>query len=185
MWRKFFSEDSKLFFIDIDPDCKKHEGGNAQIVIGDQEDKEFMTDFAAKHGPFDLVIDDGGHFMRQQIVSFEVLFPALKSPGIYLVEDTHSSYLPNFGGGYQKPGSFVEYSKHLIDKMNAWYTREKDVFSPGPLTPQLNGVSFYDSIIVIDKLLHEAPKYIVSAHGKLYAAEAGTELKPIDNKDQI
>jgi hypothetical protein len=39
------------------------------------------------------VIEDGGHTMRQQITSFEVLFPFLNPGGIYFLEDLLTSWM--------------------------------------------------------------------------------------------
>jgi hypothetical protein len=55
--------------------------------------------------------------MRQQILTFEYLFLKLKEGGIYLVEDTHTSYWYNYGGGLKKKSSFIEYSKKIIDSL--------------------------------------------------------------------
>lgn len=41
---------------------------------------------------YDVIIDDGGHFMRQQQVSFGHLFKHLKPGGFYFIEDLHTSY---------------------------------------------------------------------------------------------
>ena len=38
----------------------------------------------------DILIDDGGHKMEQQIVSFEELWPLVKDRDVYLVEDLHT-----------------------------------------------------------------------------------------------
>ena len=62
-----------------------------------------------------ILIDDGGHTMEQQIVTFEELYDHINDGGIYLCEDVHTSYLEKFGGGYQKEGTFIEYSKKIID----------------------------------------------------------------------
>ena len=50
------------------------------------------------------MIDDGGHTMEQQIVSIETLFPLLADGGVYLVEDTHTSYWDSHGGGLRPRG---------------------------------------------------------------------------------
>ena len=63
----------------------------------------------------DIVIDDGGHKMRQQIVSYEELFGHIKHDGVYLCEDTHTSYWLQYGGGYKRQNTFIEYSKNFID----------------------------------------------------------------------
>ena len=36
---------------------------------------------------FDIIIDDGSHDPKDQIKSFESLFPSLKCGGVYVVED--------------------------------------------------------------------------------------------------
>jgi hypothetical protein len=40
--------------------------------------------------------------------------------GVYLCEDTHTSYWPDFGGGLRKEGTFIERTKGLIDSIHAW-----------------------------------------------------------------
>ena len=65
--------------------------------IYNQEIKEDLNDFIEKNGgEFDLIIDDGGHTMKQQQVSFGVLFRHLKSGGVYILEDLHTSKLNQF-----------------------------------------------------------------------------------------
>ena len=41
--------------------------------------------------------------MRQQITTLEEMFPAVIEGGVYLVEDLHTSYWPEYGGGYARP----------------------------------------------------------------------------------
>lgn len=42
MWRDFFSENSKMTFLDIDPACKALEIQGVEILIGNQEDTNFL-----------------------------------------------------------------------------------------------------------------------------------------------
>ena len=42
---------------------------------------------------------------------FSTFWPALYDKGIYVVEDTHTSYWPGFEGGYKNPNSFVNLQK--------------------------------------------------------------------------
>jgi hypothetical protein len=72
----------------------------------------------------DIVIDDGGHTMKQQIATFEEMFPRIDGNGVYLCEDMITSYWPDYGGGLRKRGTFVEYSKAFIDCINAWHARQ-------------------------------------------------------------
>jgi hypothetical protein len=42
----------------------------------------FSEKFAVTHGPFDIIIDDGGHKMYQQKASFNALWPQLSDGGL-------------------------------------------------------------------------------------------------------
>ena len=64
-------------------------------------------------------IDDGGHTMGQQIATFEEMYPKVNENGVFLIEDLHTSYWQSYGGGYRKPGTFMEYAKALTDQLNA------------------------------------------------------------------
>ena len=58
---------------------------------GDQENTNDLEKFLSLHGgDFDIIIDDGGHTMKQQQVSLGVLFNAVKPGGYYIIEDLHS-----------------------------------------------------------------------------------------------
>ena len=65
---------------------------NRLIVFnGDQSNIEDLNNFRGECGSeFDIIIDDGGHTMRQQQTSFGFLYNDLKSNGIYVIEDLHT-----------------------------------------------------------------------------------------------
>ena len=151
MWQDYFGAESRLTFLDIDPACKAFEVPGLTVEIGDQSDGIFLQDVATKHGPFDIIIDDGGHKMHQQIASFNALWPRLSDGGLYVVEDTHTSYWPGFGGGFRAQKSFVEFSKDLIDRMHSWYTDQDDIFPFHLIAKALSSVQFYDSMVVFEK----------------------------------
>jgi len=59
---------------------------------GDQSNRESLNNFILKYGiNFDMIIDDGGHHMNQQQISFGFLFPYVKEKGFYIIEDLHTS----------------------------------------------------------------------------------------------
>jgi hypothetical protein len=105
----------------------------------------------------DIIIDDGGHTMNQQIVSFEILFEKLKQSGTYLIEDTHTSYWRYFGGGFKKSGTIIEYSKILIDALYDGHFTPRKFKVSEDIRKNINCISFYDSIIVFEKKKREAP----------------------------
>jgi hypothetical protein len=150
MWKSYFGPKAKIIGVDIDPHCQEFKEDQISIFIGDQADRGFLNKLKRKIGHIDIVIDDGGHNMVQQIISFEELFPFVAETGIYLVEDMHTSYWEEHGGGYRKNGSFIEYAKNFIDKINARHSRDPDL-APDILTNSITGLHFYDSVLVIEK----------------------------------
>jgi len=111
----------------------------------------------------DIIIDDGGHTMVQQITTLGELYAHLQPQGVYICEDVHTAYMPNWGGGLRRQGTFIEFSKGLIDALHAWYFvpqgEELDVYTIGTY-----GLSFYDSMVVIEK--RPITKPLVSVTGK-------------------
>ena len=91
MWREFLPE-AKIVGLDIDPRCKAFEGGNATVETCDQSNPEQLTAIGVKHGPFDVVIDDGSHIWSHQVLSFETLFPFVAPGGHFIIEDLDTSY---------------------------------------------------------------------------------------------
>ncbi|MEY4695846.1 MAG: hypothetical protein RIT14_274 [Pseudomonadota bacterium] len=167
MWRDFFAPDARLTFIDIDPACKALEIPGTDIRIGDQTDTALLATLAAERGPFDIIVDDGGHKMDQQITSFRSLWPALRDGGLYIVEDVHTSYWPGFGGGLRASGSFVEFAKDLIDRMHSWYTEDDAGFPLHPMARELGGITFHDSLVILQKRIKDAPVAITSTNGNI------------------
>ena len=178
MWKGFFGPGSRLTFVDIDPACTAHADPGTTVEIGDQGDPAFLAELAEKHGPFDVIIDDGGHHSHQQIASFEHLWRHLKDRGLYLVEDTHTSYWPGFGGGFREEQSFIEYAKRLIDAVHSWYTDQDDIFPFDDRARETHALRFYDSIVVIEKeLKSEAPILVGSTRGKVTGSRKSLTMR--------
>ena len=152
-------------FLDIDPACAALQLDGTKVEIGDQTDTAFLKRIAETYGPFDMIVDDGGHKMDHQNVSFRELWPHLKDRGLYIVEDTHTSYWPGFGGGYKAPQSFIEKCKNLADYMHSWYTDQDDIFPFHAAARQVHSVQFYDSLVVIEKEHKQPPVSIASQNG--------------------
>ncbi|WP_235822597.1 class I SAM-dependent methyltransferase [Pseudogemmobacter blasticus] len=164
LWQGFFGPKAKLVFADIDPECRAMERPGLTIEIGDQSDGAFLDGLAARHGPFDLIIDDGGHKMNQQTTSLRHLWPHLNDGGLYVVEDTHTSYWPGFGGGLRKPDSMVEVAKQLVDQMHSWYSDEPH-FKFYSAAQQIGSIRFHDSMIILEKRLHDKPRSLTARNG--------------------
>jgi hypothetical protein len=154
MWQWYFGDQVTLVGVDIDEDARAASDPRHVVEIGDQTDADFLRRVAEQHGPFDIIIDDGGHEMQQQIVTTETLFPLLADGGVFLVEDTHTSYWESYEGGRNREGTFMEWVKHRLDDVNGFH-------QPSPIDPvwtgQLDGVHVYDSVVVFDKKTRFAP----------------------------
>ena len=118
MWRSYFHSGSTIVGVDIDEKCRKYQDEDTHIEIGDQKDKSFLLSIVKKYGPFDFILDDGGHMMKDQIISFETLFPTLTEGGVYICEDCHTSYWMRYRGGVGRKGTYIEYMKEAIDDLS-------------------------------------------------------------------
>jgi 23S rRNA U2552 (ribose-2'-O)-methylase RlmE/FtsJ len=150
MWRSYFGPKAKIWGIDIDTRCKLLEEENTNIIIGSQEDENFLESIYDITGPIDILIDDGGHTQKQQITTFNILFDKIKDDGVYLCEDVHTSYWLSYGGGHKRKGTFVEFAKNLIDKLNAFHSEENNL-QVDSFTKSAKSIHYYDSIVVIEK----------------------------------
>lgn len=83
-WREYFTgEGAVVVGLDLNP-----VEGLDNIEIGDASDTKIIKKLHEKYGPFDIIVDDGGHRNDQVIRSFEEFFPLLADGGMYVVEDT-------------------------------------------------------------------------------------------------
>lgn len=152
MWRKYFGKQAQIIAVDVNPETKKFEEPNTKIYIGSQEDKKFLSQLKTLIPKVDILLDDGGHTMKQQITTFESLFDHVKDEGLYMCEDLHTSYWDVYGGGYKKKNSFIEYSKNFIDHLHGWHALKDDKKKMhNSLTESIYGIHYFDSIMVIEK----------------------------------
>jgi hypothetical protein len=149
MWARYLGPEASLVGLDIDEAAVRAVGGKFPVLLGDQEDPEVLRKLNDEYGPFDVIIDDGGHTMRQQIVTIETLFPLLNDGGSFIVEDCHTSYWPQFGGELHDPASFVEWTKPRVDDLHSRHHVGIDRTSVW--ATDMDGMHWYDSVVVFDK----------------------------------
>jgi Clostridial hydrophobic W len=114
-WEEYFPNTS-VIGVDIVSASKRYELGRIKIELADQSNVEELTSVAIKHGPFDIIIEDGSHLWEHQITSLRTLFPFLKNGGLYIVEDLQTNYgsmQANYKGVAHS--SCVEYLKAWLD----------------------------------------------------------------------
>ena len=159
MWRDYFGPRARIIGVDIEERARALAAAGTEILIGDQEDPGFLNQLAEKAGSIDILIDDGGHHMQQQVNTLLHLYPHIAANGVYLCEDLHTSYWEEFGGGLRQPQTFIEFSKRLIDKLNAFHSRDDELIADG-YTASTQSMHYYDSMLVIEKRPRQPPQMV-------------------------
>ena len=165
MWADYFPN-ALIHGADIDPTsavCEKY-SDRIKFHLTDQRDAAQLKNLE-QFAPFDLIIDDGNHWWMEQILTFQTLFPYVRKGGIYIVEDTTTSYWKEYKNHPVPP---VEYFKSLVDEVNlkgakgitpknapdefgdwekGWHRRE-DCYTD---LPAFDSIQFLNGLIVIYK----------------------------------
>lgn len=93
-WRAYLPC-AHLTWMDYDAKCVERVEGHADAVFqGDQSSPADLDRVWTKGGPFEVVVDDGGHSARQQITTLRTYFPRLPPGGVYVLEDLLTSFIP-------------------------------------------------------------------------------------------
>lgn len=179
MWQAYFGPQARIFGLDVDPAVAAHAPPGSRVFIGDQADPAVLRRMLAETGPPDIVLDDGGHTMRQMIGTFEVLYPAMRLPGVYLIEDTHTAF---WGDRSRPPGQRGPFDDdpqgrtiyglafEVVQHLQGWTARQRDFHRlglppdqrpPGEAVSDIcrttESVSFHDSMIVFRRAERPEP----------------------------
>ena len=155
MWRRYFGDAATIYSVDVDEKCASFGGTAAEVRIGSQDDAAYLARVIEEMGGVDIVLDDGSHESRHIRASLNALYPALCEGGIYMIEDLHCAYWPQFSGGYQAPEGIVADVKQMIDDIHHWYHDQGEQTAATAGT--LSGIHVYDSIVVLEKATQPRP----------------------------
>lgn len=151
MWKEYFYN-GQIYALDIEEKLGLDDD-RIKTYKGSQIDNYFLSNLCDEIGEMDIIVDDGSHVPSHIIHTFNFLFPKLKSGGIYVVEDTQTSYWKSMGGEYKNHSNLnttMNYFKNLSDGLNF-----REFVDPGyqPTYLDLNIVSihFYHNLIFIYK----------------------------------
>lgn len=156
MWKRYFPF-GRIFSIDI-YDKSFLEERRVKILRGSQVDRKFMTELARMIGRVDIIIDDGSHRDEHVIETFKIMFPLLKDGGIYVVEDTQTSYWPEFGGNdkdLNDSNTTMNFFKKLTDGINYKEFAERMNYQPTYYDKNIISIHFYHNLIIIYKGANE------------------------------
>jgi hypothetical protein len=115
VWKEYFPNGT-VIGADIDAAVISFRSPRILTEVIDQSNLEDLVQLGVKHGPFDIIIEDGSHLWENQITTFRTLFPFVKNGGFYIVEDLHTNFgrlADRFRGSSSI--SCVEYLKKLVD----------------------------------------------------------------------
>ncbi|WKD86887.1 Mycinamicin VI 2''-O-methyltransferase [Polaribacter huanghezhanensis] len=151
MWKKYFPF-GRIFSLDI-YDKSSLQENRIKIFKGSQVDKDFLEGVSDYIGEINIIIDDGSHINEHVIESFNILFPKLKDGGVYIIEDTQTSYWEDFGGDskdLKNPKTMMNYFKNLTDSLN----NQEFIFPNYKQTyfdKKIISIHFYHNLIFIYK----------------------------------
>lgn len=149
MWKHYFGPAARIITVDIRPECASFKDEQVAVRIGDQSDSGLLGSIIDEFGAPDIVLDDGSHQMPHVSASFDFLYPRLARDAVYLIEDLHTSYWPEYQGGFGHPGSFLERVKGFIDELHARHTR--GALSETEIGRLTRAIHIYDSVVVFEK----------------------------------
>jgi len=157
IWSQYFGKRLNYTGLDINPTCKRYEdlSKGIRIHIGSQLNKNDLDYVCRTFGPFDIIVDDGGHHIEMWITSFNSLFTCMKDSGVYVIEDLHYAYIARGRSGVLYQGKDIY--GHIADyqrRMVSYWTREgmrpdghPSAFTKDPFISHLASVHVYDSIV--------------------------------------
>jgi hypothetical protein len=150
MWRSYFPH-ARIYGADI-YDKSPHNQSRIQTFQGSQADPVFLDSVVGKIGRLDIVVDDGSHVCEHILFTFQHLFPLLAEGGLYVIEDTQTSYCADFGGNEldrNDPNTSIGYFKSLVDGLN--WEEFSGHYSPTYLDLNITSIAFYHNLIFIRK----------------------------------
>lgn len=143
MWRDFFPS-AQITGIDVH--AKAVAGHRIGFEQGSQDDPAFLVEIAERHGPFDVIVDDGSHLGSHVRTSFDVLFDYVRSGGFYVIEDLAVAYDPDWEGGPPgTAGTQMELIRETVDDVhrNHWTSDQP--------ARAISSIHLYDGIVFIEK----------------------------------
>jgi hypothetical protein len=153
MWADYFTKARIVGFDLYDKSKIDIRNRNIIAVQGDQYNEDDLKKLDKEHGLFQVIVDDGSHQNSHQIKSFETLFPLMPEGGIYIIEDTETSYWKDYGGTTDiwdiigNPSCLA----YFIYKIHELHYRTNGISKHDPFTDHIESIQFFNNIIIIRK----------------------------------
>jgi cephalosporin hydroxylase len=168
MWQYYFGPQARIIGIDIEPDCRIYERDGISIYIGDQGDRAFWKMFRDAEPNIDILIDDGSHKKKHQLLTFTEMIGHISPGGVYLCEDIHGYPVNDFGNYIA--GLATHLNEHLLFQKDEYDNDRRLSKMTTDLQSMVKSVSFYPYVCVVEK-------NDVAVH-EFVAPKRGTEWQP-------
>ena len=130
-WIDYFPY-ANIYGIDIN---NEYNGIRYKIFKGDQSKKNDLKKIVKNIGTCKIIIDDGSHVPKHQLISFNYLFDkCLDFGGIYIIEDIETSYWKKselygykIDEGYDSENNIVKIFKDIADIVNREFLLEENI----------------------------------------------------------
>ncbi len=162
-WRDYFPN-AEIVGIDIDTNSIRDYGERIKTFLGSQNDVNFLKNLLKEIGKPSIIVDDGSHVMKDILISLEFLWPNLVDKGIYVIEDLHTAYLPQYNKDKSK--NIMDFLKERINDLEfsgkgingdlcgdrqRQYDRTKDVLEYTDWEKSLDSMYFCKSMCFLEK----------------------------------
>ena len=164
MWAEYF-KNSKILGADLFEKRIKLPKRVKTIKL-DQSNPKELENLGSSRGGFDIIIDDGSHVSSHVILTFKTLWKYLNNDGLYIIEDTQTSYWTKLGGydtAVEKRAT--TFFASLTDSLN--YKEFLSCYNPSIIEKELEFIHFYHNIIILKKNTKEKSSLFVK-NGKLF-----------------
>jgi hypothetical protein len=158
MWRQYFGERCRVYGVDLQEACKVYENEYTRIFVGDQADPGFWRAFVRDVPHVDVLIDDGGHRVEQQIATLEALLPRIRPGGVYLCEDIHGIH-----------NGFAAYLQGFVKHLNAIQHGAPGAVIPSSLQRWIGSVHLYPYVAVVERSDAPVDSFDSVKHGTVWA----------------
>lgn len=155
MWYEYFTR-ANIVGIDV-YDKAGIMNDRTKFYKGSQTDEGFLKGVVSTEGRPMVIIDDASHINSFTIKTFEILFWELAPGGIYIYEDTHTSYWQRDYGGSPEPnapGTSISFLKNLVDTLQFDSVAEPFVntYPAVKYRGYIEFIHFYRNTCIIKKL---------------------------------
>lgn len=153
-WREYLHPESIVVGVDINQPADPVDGVHFRHVNATSGEIERVAD---EFGPFDVIVDDGSHLSPDVIATFKRLWPWVEEGGLYIIEDLHVAYHPDWHGwdptnptrGRVHGPTSMEYLKRIADDVHFEHAAAGPSSRQGPRG--LASIAFHPGVAILRK----------------------------------